>query len=172
MNKEKVSFNALRFRPITDNDIGFLYNVYASTRAEEMANTGWNQQQTGEFLSMQFNLQHTQYLQNYPAASFDIMLWDGVPIGRLYVDRREKEIRILDISLLPDFRGRGIGSKIMKDLIAEANEKKVPLNLHVLRNNPALTLYEKLGFKKVAENDFYFLMEIEPGNRRQAPDKL
>jgi ribosomal protein S18 acetylase RimI-like enzyme len=91
------------------------------------------------------------------------MLWDDVPIGRLYVDRREKEIRILDISLVPGVRGRGIGTKILKDLMAEANKKKLPLNLHVLRINPALRLYERLGFNKTAENDFYFLMEIEPG---------
>lgn len=163
MEKERISFDALRFRPITDADTGFLYDLYASTRAEEMANTGWSDRQKKEFLTMQFNLQHTQYLGNYPGASFEIILLDNLPIGRLYVDRREKEIRILDLSLMPESRGRGIGTTIFKHLISEANEKKLPLNLHVLRNNPALKLYERLGFKKAAENDFYFLMEIVPG---------
>jgi ribosomal protein S18 acetylase RimI-like enzyme len=161
MEKE-IDFSLIHFRPITDEDIAFLYQVYASTRAEEMAMTGWNAEQVEEFLWMQFRLQHTQYLHNYKNASFEIILYEKEQIGRLYVDRRENEIRIIDLSLLPGFRRLGIGTKIIKNLMAEADEKCLPLNLHVLQNNPAKSLYEKLGFKKTGEFGFHFLMERAP----------
>ena len=162
MGKKKIQNGGLSFRPMTNRDLQFLYELYASTRAEEMKATDWEAQQIAEFLGMQFNLQHTQYLQNYPDASYEIILRETQPIGRLYVDRRPKEIRILDIAFLPDFCGKGFGSGIIKELIAESAKKKLPLNLHVERNNPAFRFYKRLGFKKVAENDFYILMEIVP----------
>jgi ribosomal protein S18 acetylase RimI-like enzyme len=152
----------LGFRPISDGDLEFLYRVYASTRAREMARTGWSAEQVEEFLRMQFRLQHVQYTENYREAAFQIILYDGEPAGRLYVDRRQGEIRIIDIALLPEFRRRGIGSQIMQDLIAEADRKTVPLNLHVEIDNPALGMYEQLGFKKVREAYPYYFMERPP----------
>jgi ribosomal protein S18 acetylase RimI-like enzyme len=162
--KKEIDFSLISFRPITDEDIEFLYQVYASTREEEMAMTGWNAEQVEEFLWMQFNLQHTQYLQNYKDASFEIILFEKEQIGRLYVHRRKKEIRIIDFSLLPGFRRLGIGTKILEDLMAEADKESLPLNLHVLQNNPVKSLYERLGFKKVGEFGFHFLMEREPAS--------
>jgi len=155
--KEKLSF-----RPIAEQDIEFLYQVYASTRLEEMALTAWSEQQKEDFLRMQFDLQHTQYLQNYREANFEIILFDKVPAGRLYVERREKEIRLIDLALLPQFRRLGIGTTILKDLIAEANEKKLPLNCHVERLNPARRLYERMGFKLKEDKGMHFFMEKEP----------
>lgn len=159
---EKNLKERLSFRPIREQDVEFLYKVYAATREEEMALTGWDEQQKEEFLRMQFNLQHTQYLGNYPDASFEILLFDNIPAGRLYVDRREKEIRIIDIAVLPEFRKLGIGSTILKDLITEADEKNLPLNCHVERLNPARKLYEKLGFKLKEDRGMHFFMEKEP----------
>jgi ribosomal protein S18 acetylase RimI-like enzyme len=164
MNKKNLSL--IDFLPITDEDTEFLYNVYASTREEEMARTGWDDEQVEAFLRMQFDLQHTQYLQNYKNASFEIILLDKVPIGRLYVDRRTDEIRVIDLSLLTEFRSQGIGSKIMKDLVAEADKKNLPLNLHVIQNNPAIRLYERLGFKKVGEAGFHFFIEKPPSHKK------
>ncbi|MCP4220810.1 MAG: GNAT family N-acetyltransferase [bacterium] len=157
-----MKIDTLQFRPITEDDDPFLHALYASTRTYEMVHTGWDQKQINEFLSMQFKLQHKQYIQNYPEASFEIILRDNAPIGRLYVDRREKEVRILDIALLADYCGKGIGAEIMNELISECREKNLPLNLHVERLNPALRFYQRLGMKNVAENEHYFLMEIEP----------
>lgn len=159
---EKNLKERLSFRPITEQDVEFLYKVYAASREEEMALTGWNEQQKEEFLRMQFNLQHTQYLRNYANASFEIFFFDKVPAGRLYVDRREKEIRIIDIAVLPGFRRLGIGSTILKDLITEADEKNLPLNCHVERLNPARKLYERLGFKLKEDRGMHFFMEKEP----------
>ncbi len=127
-----------------------------------MALTGWSEQQKEDFLRMQFHLQHTQYLQNYQNATFEIIIYNNEPSGRLYLDRREKEIRIIDIALLHKFRRRGIGSKILKDLIVEADKKKMVLNLHVEYNNPAMCLYEQLGFKKKEDRGVYFFMEWSP----------
>lgn len=147
------------FRTVTENDIEFLYRVYASTRAEEMALAGWPPKEAEDFLRMQFRLQHTQYMENYkPNAVFDIILVDGQPAGRLYVFRSSAEIRIIDLALLTEFRGNGIGSRILSTLIDEANQKKLPLSLHVEFNNPAMRLYERLGFVRQELLGVYYLM--------------
>lgn len=159
----------MSFQPIREQDVEFLYKVYASTRAEEMKLTGWEDRQKEEFLRMQFNLQHTQYLQNYREAFFNIILLNEVPAGRLYVDRRWNEIRIIDLALLPEFRGQGIGKTILNDLIDEADGKQVPLTLHVEHFNPVLNLYERLGFKKKSDTGVYYFMEKEPVERERHP---
>jgi ribosomal protein S18 acetylase RimI-like enzyme len=164
MDKKKLAADAITFCPIRETaaDLEFLYNVYASTRAEEMALTGWDEQQIEEFLRMQFNLQHQQYRQNYENAVFDIIRYHKVPVGRLYVDRRQDDIRIVDIALLTEYRRKKIGSKILKELIAEADEKNVNLSLHVEQNNPALGLYERLGFAQKEQRGIYYFMVRPP----------
>ncbi len=158
----KNHYELLSLRPEEGKDEAFLRQLYASTRAEEMAMTGWEQQQINEFLNMQFDLQHKQYVQNYLGARFDIILMDKDRAGRLYVQRGKAEMRIIDIALLPKFRRLGIGSKLMSDLITEANEKQLPLSLHVEYNNPALGLYERLGFIKGELRGVYYYMERPP----------
>ena len=159
-----MASTAITFRPITESkeDLEFLYKVYASSRAEEMTMTGWNEQQIKEFLRMQFDFQHKQYMQNYQNASFDIILYHQQPVGRLYLDRRQDDIRIVDIALLTEFRRQKIGSKIMEALMAEADEKNVTLSLHVEHNNPALGLYHRLGFEKKDDTGVYFFLERPP----------
>jgi len=159
-----LASTAITFRPITESkeDLEFLYKVYASSRAEEMTMTGWNEQQIKEFLRMQFDFQHKQYMQNYQNASFDIILYHQQPVGRLYLDRRQDDIRIVDIALLTEFRRQKIGSKIMEALMAEADEKNVTLSLHVEHNNPALGLYHRLGFEKKDDTGVYFFLERPP----------
>ena len=149
------------FRPITDNDLEFLYKVYASTRSEEMAVTGWNCEAIDAFLRMQFRLQHTQYLQNNPRASFNVILVDTTQVGRLYVDRRTDTISVIDIALLSEFRQRGIGGSIMRSLAEEADAKGLVMCLHVERNNPILGFYKKLGFQTKGEHGIYLYMERE-----------
>jgi ribosomal protein S18 acetylase RimI-like enzyme len=152
----------ITYHPITEDDLEFLYEVYASTREAELTAVDWSHQEKENFLRMQFDLQHKQWIQFYDQAAFEIILIDGNPAGRLYVDRREKEIRIIDIALLTEFRRQGIGSRIMKALIAEADQVNLPLSLHVEMYNPAMGLYQKLGFKKIQEVGVYFLMEKHP----------
>jgi ribosomal protein S18 acetylase RimI-like enzyme len=150
---------SVRLRPITPEDDSFLRRLFASTRADELAITGWSEEQKAAFCRMQFDAQSTHYHKHYPKASFQIIERGGVAAGRLLVHRSEKEILIVDISLLPEHRGAGLGSKLLRELQEEARSAGKPLTIHVERFNPALRLYERLGFKKVEEQEVYLLME-------------
>jgi ribosomal protein S18 acetylase RimI-like enzyme len=152
---------SLRLRPVTPEDDSFLARVYASSRAEELAITGWGEEQKADFCRRQFDAQSAYYSANYPGASFQIIERDGWPVGRLYVDRWEKEIRIVDITLLPEFRGSGIGTKLLRELQNEARAAGKSLTIHVERFNRALTLYQRLGFQQVEDKGVYLLMKWE-----------
>ena len=151
----------LRFRPIEASDEAMLLTVYASSRSEEMALLpDWTDTQKLGFLTQQFQAQHLYYQQNYPRAAFLVILCAGQVAGRLYLDRRPAEIRIVDITLLPAFRNQGFGVQILQNLQAEATAADKPLTIHVERQNRALQLYERLGFRPVETgNAVYLLME-------------
>ncbi len=146
-------------RPITPDDLEFLYRVYASTREEELAQTGWNDKEKEAFLRMQFDLQHRFYQENYPGATFDVILIDGIPAGRLYVHRRKNEIRIMDIALLPEYRRKGVGTRLLSGIMAEGRKDGHPVTIHVEKFNPALHLYQKLGFSLSEDKGVYLLLE-------------
>lgn len=152
----------LSFRPIQNHDRPFLQELYRSTRENELDQTGWLEEQKATFIDMQFNAQHDHYQKHFSDAQFDLILQDDEPIGRLYVVRREDELRIIDIALAPGYRGSGIGGKLMQELIDEASGKKLPVRIHVEQFNPALRLYERLGFRKIHDEGVYFLMEWRP----------
>jgi len=145
-------------RAITPEDTPFLARVYASSRAQELALTDWNDEQKEIFCRRQFDAQSAYYAANYPEASFQIIERDGWPIGRLYVARWEKEIRIVDITLLPEFRGTGIGTKLLRELQEESRAAAKSLTIHVERFNRALALYQRLGFDQVEDKGVYLLM--------------
>jgi ribosomal protein S18 acetylase RimI-like enzyme len=150
-------------RPITPDDMPFLLRVYGSTREEEMAMVvDWTPEQKAAFVRSQFEAQHNWYQDHYQGARFDVILVDGVPAGRLYVHRRESEIRLVDITLLPDFRGGGTGSALLRDLLAEGEAAGKRVTIHVEVFNPAMRLYERLGFLPVEERGPYRLMEWRP----------
>jgi ribosomal protein S18 acetylase RimI-like enzyme len=150
---------SLRLRPITPADESFLARVYASTRWDELAVTGWSEGQKADFCRRQFDAQSAYYTANYPEASFQIIERDGWPIGRLYVARWDKEIRIVDITLLPEARGWGVGTKFLRDLQEESRAAGKSLTIHVERFNRALRLYQRLGFKQIEDKGVYLLME-------------
>lgn len=155
---------ALTFRPIGPDDESFLYEVYASTRAEEMALVDWTEDQKKAFLRMQFNAQHQYYQDVYAGANFQIILLNEQPIGRLYLARWSHEIRIIDIALLPQFRNTGIGTALLKDLLAEAAQAGQAVTIHVEKFNQALRLYERLGFIKTLDKGVYFFMKWTPSS--------
>jgi ribosomal protein S18 acetylase RimI-like enzyme len=148
----------LSLRPITPQDVPFLAGVYASTRAEELAVTGWGDEDKAVFCRRQFDAQSAHYRENYPGASLQIIERDGVSIGRLYVAHWEREIRIMDIALLPEHRGSGIGTELLRDLQEEARSAGKSLTIHVERFNPALRLYQRLGFQQIEDKGVYLLM--------------
>jgi ribosomal protein S18 acetylase RimI-like enzyme len=150
---------SIHLRPITPEDESFLFSLYASTREQELAQTNWSDEQKAMFCRMQFNAQTKDYRANYPDASFQIIERDGVAAGRLLVMRSEEGIHVIDIALLPAHRGAGIGTKLLKELQAEARAAGKKLSIYVERFNPARRLYDRLGFKQVQEKEVYLLME-------------
>ena len=160
MKTSKTS--GITFRPITHSDIPFLYTVYRSTRMEELSQAQFSEEELEDFLKTQFSLQHHQYMNNYSNATFEIIIInDSIPIGRLYMNESGDDMRIMDIALLPEFRNRGIGSTIMHHIIQTSEKLKKAVSLHVEYNNPALRLYEKLGFKICTKGSVYVLMKRE-----------
>ena len=145
-------------RPITPEDVSFLAAVYASTRWDELAPTGWSDEEKAVFCRRQFDAQSAHYREHYPEAAFEIIEKDGRGIGRLYVARWEREIRIVDISLLPEFRGAGLGTQLLRELQEEARSAGKSLTIHVERFNPALRLYQRLGFEQIEDKGVYLLM--------------
>jgi ribosomal protein S18 acetylase RimI-like enzyme len=152
----------ISLRPVTPKDEAFLYSVYAGTREQELAQTGWNDEQREAFLRMQFDAQHQDYTRRFSSAEFQIILSNEVPIGRLYLDRRDDEIRIVDIALLASHRNGGVGSTLLRSILAEGRESGLPVRVHVERLNPALRLYGRLGFRQISEDGVYLLMERTP----------
>ena len=152
-------------RPETEDDIPFLVAVYASTRANDMAIAPWSQEQKDHFVQMQFAFQRKHYLENYAGATFDVVMVDGCAAGRLYVFRGPSEIRIIDIALLPEYRGRGIGGELLTGILREARDRGLITSIHVERQNPALKLYQRLGFQIAGDQGpVYLRMEFQaPG---------
>jgi ribosomal protein S18 acetylase RimI-like enzyme len=146
-------------RPATDADRELLVEVYGSTRVEELSQVVWPPGQREAFVSMQFHAQDLDYHRNSPDGSFDVIEVDGRPAGRLYVDRRPGELRIIDIALLPQFRGRGVGGQILHGLLCEAAASGRRVTLHVEQHNRAAHLYHRLGFVAVGEQGPYRRME-------------
>ena len=149
-------------RPIADADHGFLRRLYASTREEEMALVDWPEEHKAEFLRSQFEAQHAYYREHFAAAEFSIIERRGEPIGRLYLDRRADEHRLIDIALLPECRGQGLGGQMMRGILEEARAAGKKVRIHVERFNPALRLYDRLGFEKIEDQGPYYLMEWTP----------
>ena len=150
------------YRESTEADLPFLAEVYASTRTEELAQTGWTDEMKQQFLAHQFDAQHRHYRRHYPEAEWLVIERDGKGIGRLFREEWPSQMRLIDISLLPEARGRGIGGAILADLMGEAAGAGKPLSIHVEQNNPAMRLYLRLGFVKVDEHGIYHLMEWSP----------
>jgi ribosomal protein S18 acetylase RimI-like enzyme len=163
-SQPEVAVPRIDLRVATADDEAFSYAVYASTRAEELAQVDWDDNQKTAFMRMQFAAQDRYYKEQYADAAFQVILCDGTPAGRLYVGRWPEEIRIIDIALLPDYRNRGIGSALLRQLLGEAAESGKRVSIHVEKYNPALRLYTRLGFQPVADQGVYLLMEwLPPG---------
>ena len=151
-----------RLRPVDDGDREFLVDLYAGVRESELAHVPWDGPTRRAFIEHQFSAQDAHYRGNYPGATLDVIELDGEPAGRLYVHRGQGDIRIMDIALVPACRGRGIGTRLLRSLIAEARDSGRKLSIHVEVNNPARTLYERLGFRPAGEHGVYVLMERAP----------
>ena len=146
-------------RPIRDDDAPLLFRIYASTRAEELAPLAWSEAQKEAFLRQQFDAQTRHYGAHFADARFDVIECDREAAGRLIVWRGRDEIRLVDIALLPAFRGRGIGERLLRPILEAAAELGLPVRIHVERSNPALRLYRRLGFAPIGEEGLYLQLE-------------
>lgn len=157
---------SVSLRLATSDDEAFLLKLFGSTRIDEFKFLGGGAGQIDALIKMQFNLQRQQYEAGYPDAEHNIILHDGQPIGRIFVDESEREIALVDIALMPEFRNQGIGRYLLDQLLARANAVNKPVHLHVTKLNPARRLYERLGFSIVSEDGMYFEMvcKIDAGS--------
>lgn len=140
---DHVNEQEISLRAATPDDEAFLLDVYASTRIDELAGTGWDDNQKLAFIRMQFLVRE----RTYPQVDSRIILLNGRPVGRLMVDRNDDAILLRDIALLTEYRNSGIGSRLIEELLQEAAAAGKPVHLHVLAMSPAVRLYERLGFR-------------------------
>ncbi|WP_420137976.1 GNAT family N-acetyltransferase [Sphingomonas sp.] len=150
----------MQLRPQVESDVGFLRDLYISIRWDELQAVPWPEENKRAFLVDQFSRQYQHYAEHYAHADFLIIEQDGEPIGRLCVDRAHpSDMRIVDIALLPQGRGHGIGTELIRALLAEARATSKVTSIHVEDQNPAKRLYSRLGFEPVRQNGPYWLME-------------
>jgi len=165
-NSNEEAFRALGLRPATSEDEPFLRSLFATTRADELALMNWDENQKEAFITMQFNAQSRQYVMSYPHAHHRIILLNDAPIGRLLLDRGEREFTLVDVALLPAHRGAGIGTGLIQDLLKEAAAAGKPIRLHVLTSSAAKRLYERLGFSRIGGDAAYLeMMWVPPVSR-------
>lgn len=145
-------------RAIAAADADFLLRLYASTREQELKQIDWSDEDKQRFVRMQFAAQQQAY-NSYPDAAFFILSWGGEPIGRLYLQDSKTTLSIVDLSLLPAWRGRGIGSDVLRAVFAQAGLRRQAVRIHVERFNPALRLYQRLGFRLLQDKGVYLLLE-------------
>ncbi|GEP42656.1 GNAT family N-acetyltransferase [Brevifollis gellanilyticus] len=158
----KAPAEVLRLRPVAAEDEAFLRKVYASTRATELAQVPWSAEQKAAFCDMQFTAQDTHYRANFTQAEYWVIERESVPAGRLYMERRDAEIHVIDIALLPEHQRSGFGTYLLKELMDEAAAEGKKVTIYVEKFNPALKLYQRLGYRHVEELGVYYLMEWLP----------
>ena len=159
---EALLSRGLALRPETDADLPFLMQVYSSTRADELAIVPWTKEQKRAFLVQQFGAQRSHYRAHFPDSAFDLIELRGKPIGRLYLDERETRVHVIDIALIPDNRDAGIGTLILTAIQDRARARGKGVGIFVERINPAKSLYDRLGFKVIREEDIYLEMDWAP----------
>ena len=148
-------------RPEQPQDEAFLFELYASTRQEELDAWGWPPEMRSNFLPLQFKASQG-YHGAFPESEFQIVLLNGVKAGRLIIHRTREELRVVDIALLPGHRNAGVGSALLQGIFGEAQATKKPLRLKVLKGNRAVRFYQRLGFVKIGETEMHFEMEWHP----------
>jgi ribosomal protein S18 acetylase RimI-like enzyme len=152
----------LRLRPVTPEDTPFFREIYRSLRAVEFAAAGWPEETLAAFLNGQSDLRDAAYRSNYPEAEFSVVLSDDEPIGRLFLHRGPDGLHLIDIALLPPWRGLGLGTRLLRVLLEEARAGGRPIVAHVESGNRALALYERLGFVVTGSQGIYLRIEWRP----------
>ena len=153
---------SITLRLFTKTDLPFVRELYASTRSDEMAMVPWTDEQRNAFVQMQFQSQVDHYRQHFPLATQHIILEDKRAVGRLYIERLEKEINIIDVTIAPQERNSGIGTFLLRDLIEEADRTKKILGIYVENFNPSLNFFKRLGFVATEEEGIHVHLQWFP----------
>jgi GNAT superfamily N-acetyltransferase len=153
---------SISLRPVTADDAELLLEIYKSSRGDDLRGLGWAEDRISEFLGMQYEAQQRFFESEHQRAADEIILHEGKPAGRLVVERREHEIRCIDVALLPEQRSSGVGTFLIRKLQDEARRERKPLRLQVIRFNRAVNLFERLGFVRTSETGTHFQMEWTP----------
>jgi ribosomal protein S18 acetylase RimI-like enzyme len=159
---DRAEHGAVTLRLATDDDYDFMRRLYHSVREEEMKQFPFTDTQKVIFLNEQFAAQFQHYGIHYPSCERNIVEVDGKPAGRLWIDEWKDQIRLVDIALMPEYRAGGIGTRLLRDVLARGAAAGKPVTIHVEAYNPALRLYERFGFEKVDTNGVYYLMKWTP----------
>lgn len=150
-------------RAVQPEDGDFLLRVYAASRADEMALVDWDEAQKMAFLRSQFEAQAAQYHARFPDAEYSVILFQDQPVGRFWIGSTPEQIRLLDIAILPEFQNRGIGATLLKSLLAESEQRNLPLRHMVFKmNTDALRFYARFGFSPIEDVGAYIHMERRP----------
>ena len=159
MDPKLESANRITLRPATPADEAFELVLYTATRWDEFKLVDWSDAQKQTFFKMQFMVRQQQYCRVYPRAIDSIILLDSEPIGRLLVDQDERYLVLIDIAVLPLHQNRGVGTKLVQSLLEEAAAAGKSVRLHVLATNPAMRMYQRLGFVATDEDGVYVEMK-------------
>ncbi|HLJ50890.1 MAG TPA: GNAT family N-acetyltransferase [Bryobacteraceae bacterium] len=153
----------ISLQSVCETDDPFLFELYASTREAELSQVPWTDTQKQAFLQMQFDAQKRGYKSTHPGAEHQLICADGVPVGRLYLDRLADRLHILDITVAPRFRHSGFGSCVLRGILDEANTKNKMVTIYVESFNPSVRLFQRLGFEVASVDGFQLLLERHPG---------
>ena len=160
----------VRLRAVEPADEDFLLQVYAASRADELALVPWDEEQKRAFIRQQFEAQHAQYYQRFPDAEYSIILYRDQPVGRFWIGRTPEQIRLLDIAILPEFQNRGVGAALLKTLLAESERTNLPLRHMVFKlNTAALRFYARFGFSQIEDVGSHIHMERRPSAAAETP---
>ncbi|MBS1858594.1 MAG: GNAT family N-acetyltransferase [Acidobacteria bacterium] len=153
---------AIATRPATDADDAFLFALFKAVRAPDFAHLPLPPEQLEHLMSLQFAGQKHSYTAQYPGGH-SLILLDGAPIGRIWLHRGAREHQLVDISLLPEYRNRGIGGALVAEAVAQARAAQVPLRCSVAVTNPgSLRFHQRLGFRIAARDEVYYDLAVEP----------
>ena len=145
-----LSERGFALRHAVDGDLPRLVLLYADTRAEELAAVPWPPEFKQTFLAQQFQFQHRHFVAEHPTADFLVVEREGRIEGRYYLLREAPEHHIVDICLMAEHRGRGLGRALIEASQQEARARGRGMALQVLvDNHGARRLYERLGFGPV-----------------------
>ena len=150
---------AITLRPVADSDRPLLFDLYASTRQDELARVPWTAAQKHAFLEMQFSGQNEGYRATHPDATHEMICVDECAVGRLYLNRDSEGLHIMDITIAPESRNAGIGSNVLERLLSEADREGKRVTIYVESFNPSLRLFQRLGFRTASVDGFLVLLE-------------